>query len=576
MRIETQPSESTTARSTEADAEIRARIDALNERAYKERGADLQGALALAEEALDAARSAGYRAGEGYALWARGTCRSQLFELDAAFVDLESSLAIFDELRDSRGRARALQRIGILHCRRGDNPAALACLTSALELHRAVGNRLMEAETLNSLGNVHHELGAYAQALEAYNASLAIFQQSGNRIGLAEALNNLGNIHGELKEYVEAEEYHGRSLTLAKEAGNRRTEAISSGNLGLTYYERGEHARALELFTASLSLAREVGDRACEAGILANMGNVHRALGDLGRGFEHYHASLEVSRLHGIRFYEAQARLLLGEAFAEQGQVNEALDHLSAALRMHVEIGAREQEFSVHAALSAAHEAAGNVAAALKHYKEFHRVREEVWSTESDRRIQSILVQAEVERTRREAEILREKNEELDRLSREDSLTGLSNRRHVDERLALEWERARRFGRDLSVVLADLDHFKSINDRFSHAAGDEVLRAVGRILRESTRQLDVVGRWGGEEFVLVLVETPPEKAALFCEKLRAAVEAFDWPAIHPGLSVTISMGVAGNVGVDSPESLLAAADARLYQAKREGRNRVQS
>ncbi|MFL5383519.1 MAG: diguanylate cyclase [Longimicrobiaceae bacterium] len=88
--------------------------------------------------------------------------------------------------------------------------------------------------------------------------------------------------------------------------------------------------------------------------------------------------------------------------------------------------------------------------------------------------------------------------------------------------------------------------------------------------------MDVAGRWGGEEFVLLLVETPPERAAGLCEKLRAAVEAHDWSALAPGLAVTLSLGVAGNGEAADPAALLAAADARLYQAKRAGRNRVAS
>ena len=458
--------------------------------------------------------------------------------------------------------------------RRGDNPAALAYLISALELHRAVGNRALEGETLNTLGTVHDAMGAFARALEAYNASLAACEESGDRIGLAHVLNNLGNIHGRLGDYAEALQYHERALALNRELDHRSGAASACANVGVSYYFLGDYARALELLDIALRLAREVGERSYEAAVLANAGDVYRAMGDTGRALQHYEASLEVSRVHGLHFYEAQALLHIGETLVQERRHAEALEYLRHALTMQEKVGARDQEFTVHQALSAAYEATGDVSSALKHFKEFHRVREMVWSVESDRRIQSILVQAEVERTQREAQILREKNEELDRLSREDSLTGLSNRRHVDERLALEWERARRFGRDLSVTLADIDHFKTINDRFSHAVGDEVLRAVGRILRESTRQLDVVGRWGGEEFVLVLIETLPEKAVLFCEKLRATVEAFDWPAIHPELSVTISMGVAGNVGVASPDALLAAADARLYTAKREGRNRV--
>jgi diguanylate cyclase (GGDEF)-like protein len=206
------------------------------------------------------------------------------------------------------------------------------------------------------------------------------------------------------------------------------------------------------------------------------------------------------------------------------------------------------------------------------------------------------VVRAEVQQTQREAEILRERNEaltradeekarlldqlreqaaELERQTREDPLTGVSNRRHLDAHLAAEWERAVRFGRPLTVAMTDVDHFKAVNDRFSHAVGDEVLRTVARILRESTRGVDGVARYGGEEFCLVLVETRADEGARLCDRLRERIAAYDWASIRPGLSVTVSIGVAGlHEGADAPDALLAAADMRLYAAKHAGRNRV--
>ncbi len=204
-------------------------------------------------------------------------------------------------------------------------------------------------------------------------------------------------------------------------------------------------------------------------------------------------------------------------------------------------------------------------------------------------------MRAEVERSRGEAELLRQKNEELtaaytekarllerlreqaaelERQTREDALTGISNRRHLDEVLAVEWERALRFGRALTLALIDVDLFKAVNDRFSHAVGDEVLRVLSRILRRGTRGVDLVARYGGEEFCLVLVETPRRSALVLCESLRQRVAEHDWSGVAPGLSLTVSIGVASHLEARDPASLLSAADARMYAAKRDGRDRV--
>jgi two-component system cell cycle response regulator len=171
---------------------------------------------------------------------------------------------------------------------------------------------------------------------------------------------------------------------------------------------------------------------------------------------------------------------------------------------------------------------------------------------------------------------LREKNLQLEQLSVTDALTGLRNRRFGEWYLSRELERTRRHGNPLSVLLADIDHFKRVNDAHGHAAGDAALRHVGRVLMEQVRKTDVCARWGGEEFLIVVAQVPLEGALAFAERQRAAIEAT--PLVMPDggrLEPTISIGVATAVPADeSPANLLAAADRGLYEAKAAGRNRV--
>ena len=159
-------------------------------------------------------------------------------------------------------------------------------------------------------------------------------------------------------------------------------------------------------------------------------------------------------------------------------------------------------------------------------------------------------------------------------LSLRDALTGLHNRRHFDEQCAQFFASAQRYQRPFSLMLGDIDHFKSVNDRFSHAIGDEVLRRIGQLLRGSMRASDLVARYGGEEFVVAFPETDLQRARDACEALRQRVEAYPWHEVHPDLRVTISMGLSGGTHETSFHGLLDAADALLYRAKREGRNQV--
>lgn len=153
-----------------------------------------------------------------------------------------------------------------------------------------------------------------------------------------------------------------------------------------------------------------------------------------------------------------------------------------------------------------------------------------------------------------------------------DALTGVANRRALEESLGAEISRAERFGHALAVVLLDLDHFKRTNDTFGHASGDLLLRAVSKILSSTARQGDTVARFGGEEFVVVLPETDLDGACRLAERLRVAIAAHRVGQMR----MTASFGVATLLAEDGVGSLLAAADQALYQAKENGRNRVES
>jgi diguanylate cyclase (GGDEF)-like protein len=154
-----------------------------------------------------------------------------------------------------------------------------------------------------------------------------------------------------------------------------------------------------------------------------------------------------------------------------------------------------------------------------------------------------------------------------------DGLTGIFNRRFFELRIAEELERANRYGSSMSVIMMDIDHFKKLNDEFGHLLGDEVLRQASQVFTQHLRKGDVVCRYGGEEFALLLPQTNGENALEVAEKLRRAVEAWHFPGVPR--KVTISAGVA-----DSPtfgkvrDEIVAAADSALYQAKQAGRNRV--
>jgi two-component system cell cycle response regulator len=199
-------------------------------------------------------------------------------------------------------------------------------------------------------------------------------------------------------------------------------------------------------------------------------------------------------------------------------------------------------------------------------------------STE-DARFADVIIRAAVAAIRRAQalESTRADNRRLEELATTDALTRLINRRALLERLSAEVDRARRFKSQLSLLMVDLDHFKSVNDEHGHLTGDAILRQMGTLLAGAVRTIDVVARYGGEEFVIIVPETATDGAVVFAERVRKSVDEqrFELEG-KPIFHLTCSIGVATfpSPRVASTEDLFARADEALYRAKSGGRNQV--
>jgi diguanylate cyclase (GGDEF)-like protein len=169
---------------------------------------------------------------------------------------------------------------------------------------------------------------------------------------------------------------------------------------------------------------------------------------------------------------------------------------------------------------------------------------------------------------------LKAANKRIEELAELDELTGSFNRRCIMRMLEDEIARARRSNTPCSMALIDLDWFKRINDAYGHPTGDEVLRTFAITLFANIRNIDRFGRYGGEEFLLVLPDTSNEGAARILDRLRSIIADLDWSAFSPNLRVTISAGIATLAANENPDAVLARADAALYSAKARGRNRI--
>lgn len=554
-------------------------IDTLNELSWETKFADAKRALHLSHLAHELSQTLSYTKGLAYSLRNSAGCHWLLADYHKGLTDALDALRLFEETEDAHGRAHALNIIGNTHERLGNHSSALEFHFEALQLRRQLEDREGAATSLNNLGNVYCSKGEYANSLDHYLQSLKLYEEIGSTVGLGRALNNIGNIYRRLGEYDQALTHLLKALSIKQEIGDKQNEGHVLLNIGDVYENKGDYDSALRYYLKSFDRTRDAGDRQAEAAALSNIGNVYRKLGEDEKAQDYFARSLRLARQVGIRYFEVEALINLGETHTKLKESREALAHLTQAFQIASELGASSLIYRTHRALSESYEEARDFARALFHQKAFQQSREQAFADEAAARgIELAHAYQDLQEADRQKasliELLQQQTVSLDRQTKEDSLTELYNRRYLDLKLSQEFERARRFKRELTVAMADLDNFKSINDLFSHQVGDEVLRQVARILRSRSRKIDTIVRYGGEEFVMLFVETSAAQASVACEKIRQAVEEYDWQQIHPSLRVTISIGLSNDMTLPNHVALLSDADARLYEAKQSGKNRV--
>jgi diguanylate cyclase (GGDEF)-like protein len=308
--------------------------------------------------------------------------------------------------------------------------------------------------------------------------------------------------------------------------------------------------------------------------VCGNLGEILLHLGELDEGERWLHHADGRARQAGLVSLHRRNGVNLGEALLARGQPDAALALLSS--RMGTAVAAADEPVTrlrLHHAMYRACDALGQPARALEHLKSYLAI-------ERRRAVQQLQAQSRLLVSRREAEQARQdlqhqqrRAADLEREAQRDPLTGLINRREADRRLPALLARSAAGGVPLAFAMLDLDRFKQVNDAFGHPTGDAVLRRFADVVSAHLRGDDLLVRWGGEEFLLVLTDAAPDAALEVVERLRRAVQGEPWGLIAPGLAVTVSVGLASGSG-PGPELLVRRADDALYRAKALGRNRV--
>jgi diguanylate cyclase (GGDEF)-like protein len=467
---------------------------------------------------------------------------------------------------------------------------------SASEFYSASANQVGEAWARSLYAWLLMEIGSAHEALEESLRAIALVEGAQEKRILCFALNVVGVVFWMLGQLDRARDFAERAVRLAREIGDetdlarwlinlaeieadiwseQRSQAASDPNLLSRVLAHGEEA---------LRLTRQTGDSWAQRLAIAHLTRYHLLNGDAAQAARILAQAEQVEGGTGLRSRVVYL-FSLGQVQMAEGNARAAIDTLTACATLCTEISDIETSVLCCEQLSQAWSMVGDFAEALRWHRVFHEryVRKSENSVQIRARVASIQyetrhLQARVEAERSRADGLEEMNralaEEATQLmsaSMEDVLTGLPNRRGLERALlAISVEGRRNY----SLAMIDIDHFKQINDRFSHALGDEVLRQVAHVLRLASGAGDRLFRYGGEEFVLLTDEGDEIQAAETCLRICQVVRKWDWTRIDARLSVTISIGLACAAEAETVVEVMAIADARLYQAKNAGRDGV--
>lgn len=510
-----------------------AEIDHLNRRAhllYREKSAEAQ---ALAEEACMHAIRLGYQ--QGY---------------------LEGLV--------NHGRALTLQ---------GGYQEAIALFSHTLKIAEESSLQLLTAECLQEIARAHFTISDFDTALQYWSRCLDISHSAQADEPWLRALIGLGQIYLAHGDATSALSHHRWAMSSWKEGNDPTLYAAACINTGVDLYEMGRHGEALEALNQARGASHEQ-----QAEIQTVLGLTHLTRGDLAAAERALLSAQQINRTQGNALGLATNLLALARLAMLRGNLSAATDLLERALDQAKAMGTQHLLLQIELAMSEACEARQDWQRALSHFKRYHALQQETQRRLAPFKLQAMEMQLEVEKARMENAHLRRKHanerqerHRIERMASEDALTGLLNRRGLeqsaDSLLMTE-------GIPVSALMIDVDHFKSINDSWGHEIGDKVLRQVAALLKSGCRQGDLVSRWGGEEFAVLLQNRNGPQGADVAERLRRLVEGWTWERIAPAITVTISIGVAQYQAEDDLASVFQQADEKLYEAKHAGRNRV--
>lgn len=464
----------------------------------------------------------------------------------------------------------------------------------AHEIFESVNNVSGQIEALNLVGIAYFYNSIYEDSLKyLLQASDLLYTYKDNYL-LSRVLNNIGEVYRESKVYGKAMEYYDKAIKICVDNGYNLNLAIILGNIGDVCYLENKYSEALDYFNQSHNILISEIDMISLGEAENRLGKVHYALGSLSKSEEYFSKSL--NRLENVnnKYYAIEALVNLAKLNLEK-DLNKSIEYYEKAMQFAKDINASKKLSEVYKFISEYYEKIEEYKIAIEYYKKYSHLNEEIMTSNLGNKLEIMkieleyikendkfeniknMLEKEIQIQRNELQKIKKSNEILEKKAYEDELTEIPNRRYINNYLNKVWNNSIKNNEDIVLFMIDIDNFKKYNDYWGHSYGDLCLKKVADCLKEiQEKRNDVIGRYGGEEFIYIARSLNYDQALALGNHIRIEVEKLGLTYEHNNINKIITISVGGAIGkaldFKSISNLLEVSDKELYKAKDAGRN----
>jgi diguanylate cyclase (GGDEF)-like protein len=544
----------------------------------------------------------------------------------------EKALAIFTDLNEVKSMARTLNTLAEAQRYLGNLVLALDYALRSLALHGQIDDAEGRAKALTGAGIIYRHIGRYEQSLKHVHQAHLYYKKINNATGIAKTSNQIGHIYFRLEQFDQARSFYMLAISLPEEKVEPKTLATALRESAIIDWNKGNYASAKLLAQKADNIYRDSNDKAKQSITQRILANIQRDENNISGALDYYKESLALATEIESDFYQIKTLIPLATMLFDT-DMEEAVKLLKTAVALARKNGYKSYMLESYRHLRLAEKRRGNTAASLQYAEQeialSEVIQEDISNNElalEKAKLHSLRLEIELETMREttkldKLELARKNNEieiaqqattiseleltknryasvalalllavcltailfiyrrfmlskqhnrELDYLATRDPLTNCFNRRVLFDLMKRDFARKPK-PEEYCVIMIDIDYFKSINDNYGHTIGDSVLRGVAKTLQKCVRQNDVVARFGGEEFCIVLPDTSSDQAMRIAENMRETIQVCRFDDI----AVTCSLGVTTiRNNATTPSEFIDQADLALFKSKSLGRNRV--